>query len=187
MSTTVNRSFSDLIDDIDTKARSIATTTENAEDLVYLGKTVEALNLATTVSDVIDEGDAQVARIEAEGDTQDARIEAEGANQLNIIKDAGSIPVTTKAVGSTLEKARINVTATTGTYYLPLANSVSEGEYVIVEKPDASSSATPKIAVASGSSDEIIYSQGEDTEVNLDLARAVTLRFTSNGTDSWRI
>lgn len=79
MSTT-NTSFSTLISAIDTKAQSLASSTTDAKDLVYLGKAIEALNIPDSVSAIIDEGDTQVARVTSEGTTQVAAVQAAGAN-----------------------------------------------------------------------------------------------------------
>ena len=42
---TTNSNFSTLITAIDTKARSLAASTTDAKDLVFLGKAIEALNI----------------------------------------------------------------------------------------------------------------------------------------------
>ncbi len=78
MSTT-NTNFSTLIAAIDSKAQSLASSTTNAKDLVFLGKAVEALNIPDSVSGVIAEGDTQVAAVTAEGNTQVAAIQAAAA------------------------------------------------------------------------------------------------------------
>lgn len=77
---TTNTNFTTLINAIDTKAQSLASSTTDPKDLVYLGKTLEALNVSTTVSDVIAQGDTQVARVTTEGNTQVAAVAAQGAN-----------------------------------------------------------------------------------------------------------
>ena len=77
---TTNTNFTTLISAIDTKAQSLASSTTDPKDLVYLGKTLEALNVSTAVSDVINQGDTQVARVTTEGTTQVAAVAAQGAN-----------------------------------------------------------------------------------------------------------
>lgn len=77
---TVNNNFSSLITAIDTKAQSLAASTTNPKDLVFLGKTLEALNITGTVADVISQGDTQVSRVTTEGTTQVAAVQAAGAN-----------------------------------------------------------------------------------------------------------
>ena len=77
---TTNTNFTTLINAIDTKAQSLASSTTDPKDLVYLGKTLEALNVSTAVSDVIAQGDTQVARVTTEGNTQVAAVAAQGAN-----------------------------------------------------------------------------------------------------------
>jgi hypothetical protein len=76
---TVNNNFSSLITAIDTKAQSLAASTTNPKDLVFLGKTLEALNITGTVADVIAQGDTQVAAVTAEGTTQVAAVQAAGS------------------------------------------------------------------------------------------------------------
>jgi len=83
MSTT-NTSFSTLISAIDTKAQSLASSTTDAKDLVYLGKAIEALNIPDTVSAVIDEGDTQVTRVTNEGTTQVAAVQAAASGYATI-------------------------------------------------------------------------------------------------------
>ena len=64
---TTNSNFSTLITAIDTKAQSLAASTTDAKDLVFLGKAIEALNIPSTVSAVIAEGDTQVGLVTTEG------------------------------------------------------------------------------------------------------------------------
>ena len=63
---TTNNAFSTLINAIESRGATLATTAE-AKDLVYLGKTVEAMNTAETVTQIIEEGDTQVAAVQAAG------------------------------------------------------------------------------------------------------------------------
>jgi len=65
---------------ITTLLQSLAASTTDPKDLVFLGKTVEALNVADTVSSIISEGDTQIAAVQAEGTTQVAAVAAQGAN-----------------------------------------------------------------------------------------------------------
>lgn len=67
---TTNSNFSTLITAIDSKARSLAASTTDAKDLVFLGKAIEALNIPSTVSAIIAEGDTQVGLVTTEGTTQ---------------------------------------------------------------------------------------------------------------------
>ena len=82
---TTNSNFSTLITAIDTKARSLAASTTDAKDLVFLGKAIEALNIPTTVSAVIAEGDTQVGLVTTEGTTQVGLVTAEGNTQLGLV------------------------------------------------------------------------------------------------------
>ena len=79
---TTNTNFSTLITAIDTKAQSLAASTTDPKDLVFLGKAVEALNVADTVSAIISEGDTQVTAVNTAGTTQVAAVQSEGATQV---------------------------------------------------------------------------------------------------------
>jgi len=79
---TTNTNFTTLITAIDTKAQQLASSTTDPKDLVFLGKAVEALNVADTVSSVIDEGDTQVAAVAAQGVTSIAAVVAQGNSYL---------------------------------------------------------------------------------------------------------
>lgn len=81
---TVNNNFSTLITAIDTKAQSLAASTTDPKDLVFLGKTLEALNITTVVSDVIGQGDTEVARVLAQGNTSVAAVAAQGSGYATL-------------------------------------------------------------------------------------------------------
>jgi len=87
---TTNNNFSTLITAIDTKAQSLAASTTDPKDLVYLGKTLEALNVSTTVADVITQGDTQVTRVTTEGTTQVGLVTTEGTTQVAAVQSAAS-------------------------------------------------------------------------------------------------
>ena len=80
-----NTNFNTLITAIDTKAQSLAAAATEAKDLVFLGKTLEALNVTATVSDIIGEGDTQVGLVTTEGTTQVGLVTAEGNTQLGLV------------------------------------------------------------------------------------------------------
>tara|TARA_R110002074_G_scaffold55165_1_gene137151 strand:+ start:1472 stop:2341 length:870 start_codon:yes stop_codon:yes gene_type:complete len=79
-----NSNFNTLITAIDSKAQSLAASTTDPKDLVYLGKTLEALNVTAVVSDVIGQGDTEVARVLAQGNTSVAAVAAQGANYATL-------------------------------------------------------------------------------------------------------
>ena len=81
---TTNTNFSTLITAIDTKAQSLAASTTDPKDLVFLGKAVEALNVSDTVSSVIAEGDTQVAAVAAQGVTSIAAVAAQGSGYASL-------------------------------------------------------------------------------------------------------
>jgi hypothetical protein len=88
-----NSNFNTLITAIDTKARSLAASTTDAKDLVFLGKTLEALNVTATVSDIIETGDTKISAITAEGATQLAAVTAEGNTQVAAVTAEGNTQV----------------------------------------------------------------------------------------------
>ena len=127
---TTNTNFSTLITAIDTKAQSLAASTTDPKDLVFLGKAVEALNVADTVSNIISEGDTQIAAVQAEGTTQVAAVAAQGANYAPLagatftgavngtdLTLSGNLTVsgtTTTINTATLDVADINITIADG-------------------------------------------------------------------------
>jgi len=111
---TTNTNFTSLITAIDTKAQSLAASTTDPKDLVFLGKTVEALNVADTVSAVISEGDTQIAAVQAEGTTQVAAVAAQGANYAPLagatFTGAVTIPdLTVTGTTTTINSTNLNV------------------------------------------------------------------------------
>jgi len=121
---TVNNNFSSLITAIDTKAQSLAASTTNPKDLVFLGKTLEALNITGTVADVISQGDTQVARVSTEGTTQVAAVQAAGSGYAALtgatftgavtIPDLTVTGTTTTINTATLDVADKNITIADG-------------------------------------------------------------------------
>ena len=111
---TTNTNFSTLITAIDTKAQSLAASTTDPKDLVFLGKAVEALNVADTVSSIISEGDTQIAAVQAEGTTQVAAVAAQGANYAPLagatFTGAVTIPdLTVTGTTTTINSTNLNV------------------------------------------------------------------------------
>jgi hypothetical protein len=121
---TTNTNFTSLITAIDTKAQSLAASTTDPKDLVFLGKAVEALNVADTVSAIITEGDTQVAAVAAQGTTSIAAVAAQGANYAQLagatftgavtIPDLTVTGTTTTINSTTLDIADINITVANG-------------------------------------------------------------------------
>jgi hypothetical protein len=121
---TTNTNFSTLITAIDTKAQSLAASTTDPKDLVFLGKAVEALNVPDTVSAIITEGDTQVAAVAAQGTTSIAAVAAQGANYAPLagatftgavtIPDLTVTGTTTTINSTTLDIADINITIADG-------------------------------------------------------------------------
>ena len=87
--------------------------------------------------------------------------------------------------GGALDLEQLNLLTDSGTYTLPLANSVSAGTFILVEKSETYQSQTPTVSVSG--SDNIRYSGGTDTTMDLDIVSRMEVRYVSNGTDEWSI
>lgn len=181
---TYNESFSSSVAAVKARTEALAPTAE-AKDLVFLGKALEAMNIPQAVSEVIDEGDFQEARVTAEGDTQNQRVIDQGNAQLAFLFDAGSVPILFKNAGDTLESARINWLTQAGTFNLPAANSLVAGQYIIAEKPDKYASNSSTVTV--NGSDTISYRDGTTDSLIIDAKGTVTVRFVSDGISDWSI
>ena len=88
-----NSNFNTLITAIDTKAQSLAASTSDPKDLVFLGKTLEALNVTATVSDIIAAGDTKVAAVNTAGTTKVAAVNTAGTTQVGLVNTAGTTQV----------------------------------------------------------------------------------------------
>lgn len=86
--------------------------------------------------------------------------------------------------GGTIAVGAVSILTDSLTYTLPAANSVSNGESILIELPSTYSSSTP--TVQRTGSDLIRYSAGTDTSFTFDSG-ALSVRFISNGTDEWMI
>jgi hypothetical protein len=109
---TVNNNFSTLITAIDTKAQSLAASTTDPKDLVFLGKTLEALNVTAVVSDVIGQGDTEVARVLAQGNTSVAAVAAAGSGYASL---ADPTFTGTMNAGNAILSGNLTVNGTTTT------------------------------------------------------------------------
>ena len=108
---TTNTNFTSLITAIDTKAQSLAASTTDPKDLVFLGKAVEALNVADTVSAIITEGDTQVAAVNTAGTTQVTAVTDEGTTQVAAVQAAGGSYATQANVDALISQVAVTVAA----------------------------------------------------------------------------
>ena len=136
---TTNTNFSTLITAIDTKAQSLAASTTDPKDLVFLGKAVEALNVADTVSAVISEGDTQIAAVQAEGTTQVAAVAAQATGYAALtgatFTGAVTIPdLTVTGTTTTINSTNLNVADANITIADGAANSAAaDGAGITIE------------------------------------------------------
>ena len=87
---TTNTDFSTQIAAIQSKAASLAASTSDAKDLVFLGKAIEALTVPNSVASIIAEGDTQVANVTAQGVTSTNTVNAAGVVKVNAINSAAA-------------------------------------------------------------------------------------------------
>jgi hypothetical protein len=115
-----NSNFTTLITAIDTKAQSLAASATDAKDLVFLGKTLEALNVSATVSDIIAAGDQKVAAVAAQGVTSVNLVTAAQTSATTAINAIAFNTGTVTAVDKTLANSEhVIVTAAGKTMTLP--------------------------------------------------------------------
>ena len=95
-----NSNFNTLIAAIDTKAQSLAASATDPKDLVYLSKSLEALNVTATVSDIIAAGDTKVTAVNTAGSTQVGVVQAEGTTQVAAVTAAGGSYATTATLNT---------------------------------------------------------------------------------------
>jgi len=133
-----NSNFTTLITAIDSKAQSLAASTSDPKDLVYLGKTLEALNVTATVSDIINAGDTKVTAVNTAGTTQVGNVNTAGTNQVAAVQAAASTysshpQGSTTAVNKTLTANEfVTVTVAGKTLTLPAGIAGQSVVYVAV-------------------------------------------------------
>ena len=134
---TTNTNFSTLISAIDTRAQSLASNGE-AKDLVYLGKAIEALNIPSTVSEIITEGTTQVGLVTAQGTTQVGLVTAEGNTQVAAVQAASSTYVTQADIDTSVAALVDTAPAT--------LNTLNELAAALGDDPNFSTTVTNNIA-----------------------------------------
>ena len=129
---TTNTDFSAQITAIQSKASTLAASTTDPKDLVFLGKALEALTVPSTVSAIIAEGDTQEARVVTQGNTSVAAVNTAGTNQVTAVGNAASSYTqypspTTTAVNKTLAANEfVLVTAAAKTMTLPAGGTAGQ-------------------------------------------------------------
>jgi len=122
---TTNTDFSTQIAAIQSKAASLAASTSDAKDLVFLGKAIEALTVPNSVASIITEGDTQVANVTAQGVTSTNTVNAAGVTKVNAINAAAAnyslhpAATTTSASKTLVANEFVMVTAAGRTMTLP--------------------------------------------------------------------
>jgi hypothetical protein len=135
---TTNTDFSTQITAIQSKASTLAASTTDPKDLVFLGKALEALTVPSTVSGIIAEGDTQEARVVTQGNTSVAAVNSAGSTQVTAVSNQASSYTqhpsgTVTAVNKTLVNNEfVLVTAAGKTMTLPAGVAGQSRIYVSV-------------------------------------------------------
>ena len=178
---TTNTDFSTQIAAIQSKAASLAASTSDAKDLVFLGKAIEALTVPNSVASIISEGDTQVANVTAQGTTSTNAVNAAGVTKVNAINSAAATfslhPTgTTTAVNKTLVTNEfVLVTAAGKTMTLP-AGAANLIVYIAV-------GAFTDTVVAPNGTDKIM---GIAQSMTIDTANTTITLMYHSSTAGWR-
>ena len=104
-------------------------------------------------------------------------------NTDNILAPTNTVVVLTG--GGSVVANRVNEVQDAGTYNIPLANTVSENQYLIVSQPMEFVTFQP--TVQTSGSDVITINGSTDTSILFDNSTSREIRLTSNGVDEWRL
>lgn len=112
-----------------------------------------------------------------------------GTNWLPAIDSANVLSNTNtvipQTVSGTLIALRVNELQDGGSFTIPLANTVSANQVIIITQPDEFISFEPVITVSG--SDTITDSSGTDTSITFDNAQSIEIILTSDGVSDWRL
>lgn len=113
----------------------------------------------------------------------------DGTNWLPAVNTANVlVPTNTvipKTGGGTLDALRINELQDAMTYNIPLANTVSANQTIIVTQPLQFADNEP--TVQRSGTDVIQINGSTDTDILFDQTGSRDIRLTSNGVDTWRL
>ena len=178
---TTNTDFSTQIAAIQSKAASLAASTSDAKDLVFLGKAIEALTVPNSVASIIGEGDTQVANVTAQGVTSTNTVNAAGVTKVNAINSAAASfslhpqPKTKSGAYTMLNNDFVMVTAASQTMTLP-AGAANHVIYVSV-------GAFTNTVVAPNGSDKIM---GLAESMTIDTANTTITFMYHSSLYGWR-
>jgi len=170
--------FTTLVTAVDLKARSLAASSTDPKDLVFIGKAIEAMTPSSTVSGVIAQGTTSVAAVASQQTTSVAAVTAAQTTATTALNALAYPTVTTTAVSKTLAASEFCiVTAATKTLTLPAGTDGATQVYIAV------GDFTDTVLSPNGS--QKIMGLAE----NLTIDRAnTTLRcFYTNAAQGWRI
>jgi hypothetical protein len=104
-------------------------------------------------------------------------------DSANVLNDTNTvIPLTG---GGNLTALRINELQDAGAYTIPLANTVSANQVIIITQPLEFVSFAPTVTVSG--SDTITAETGTNTSITFDNTKSKDIRLTSDGVSDWRL
>lgn len=113
----------------------------------------------------------------------------DGTSWLPAIDSANVLAVTNTVIPQTvsgeLAALRVNELQDGGSFTIPLANTVSGNQFIVITQPDEFVSFEPVITVSG--SDTITDSDGTDTSITFDNTQSVEIILTSDGVSDWRL
>lgn len=146
-------------------------------------------NISYSLGNIVQTTDGYLWRSVVGGNVSNNPATDNGSNWLPAV-DTANILVPTNTVipktgGGTLDALRINELQDAMTYDIPLANTVSANQVIIVTQPLQFASNEP--TVQRSGADVIQINGSTDTDILFDQAGSRDIRLTSNGVDTWRL
>ncbi len=194
--TTVTYDLNDIVEGSDGKfyislsngnqANDPTTTPTEWAEIRFIG--VWNTNILYAIGDVVQTSDgnlwkALTASAGNNPSTDDGSNWLPAIDSANVLSDTNTvIPLTG---GGALTALRVNELQDAGAYTIPLANTVSANQVIIITQPDEFISFEPVITVSG--SDTITDSDGTDTSITFDNTQSIEITLTSDGVSDWRL
>ena len=173
--------FTTLVTAVDTKARTLAASSTDPKDLVFIGKAIEAMTPSSSVSAVVAQGTTSVAAVASQQTTSIAAVTAARTSATTALNAIAFTTGTVTAVSKTLANSEhVIVTAATKTMTLP--SGTAGGSKVTI-----STSGTFVDTVVTPASGQKIMSQAADESMTIDRANAFVRFEYHSDAHGWRI
>lgn len=170
--------FTTLVTAVDTKARTLAASSTDPKDLVFIGKAIEAMTPSSSVSAVVAQGTTSVAAVASQQTTSIAAVTAAQSSATNALNSLAYPSVSTTAVNKTLIASEFCIVTASGkTLTLPAGTDGATQVYVAV------GDFNDTVLTANGS--QKIMGLAENLTID---RKNTTLRcFYTNAAQGWRI